>query len=423
MLYFGSVQRVEFYEGLRDAHVGLGLLQDEESAYTLAPSEFDHIERMPFTAGLDAICKRVEAFRRRHHLESIINVDEGLVVKWAQVCARLGLPAISPAAAIAARSKSAMRRRFAEQIGEHVSVPSRAVASAGEALDFAAVVGYPVVVKPSNLWGSYFVTRCADDATLTRAVENLLARLPAYSAEHANDGAPVEVLIEQFMPGSNHSVECLALGNEVWPTPVVDVVTGADLGGDDFHHFIRRTDTRLSPEQQREMSDLACVAVRAMDITYGVAHVEFVHGPQGPRLIEVGARPGANRAMLLSAAYGINLFAGYRDVLRGVAPTLHPTRHGAAAVVTPFPQRAGALRGYRGLNRIRELPSTSRVDLNQQPGDIVRPRQEATLAPLRIEMHADTPQQLTDDLRVVTDICGKVFHLATTDDPGDNDAT
>ncbi|WP_409473810.1 ATP-grasp domain-containing protein [Streptomyces sp. HC307] len=416
ILYFGAVQRPEFYAGLLDQDVELGLLLDSESVHGLEPREFTLVEKMSFSAGVEAICERIEGLRAHRHLESIINIDETLVPLWTEVCDRLGLPAMSRQAATAVRSKSEMRRRFAERIGMHVSARSRVVTSQEEALAFASKVGYPVVIKPGNLWGSYFVSRCDRSEDLAHAFGEIAGTLPDFSTQQRVNGVPVEILVEEFMTGTNHSVECLVLGDEVWTTPVIDVVTGTDLGGNDFHHFARVTATRLTSEEQQHMRELAAQAVRALDVDRGIVHVEFVHGSDGSRLIEAGGRPGANRAPLLQAAFGINLLAGYRDVLRGSTPQVESDRHGAAAVVTPYPHTAGVLSSYRGLAEIKALTSTVQVDVYKNPGERVQPRQEGAGSPLRIEMCADSPEQLSADLRTLTALCEDLFDIADTQD-------
>ncbi|MGQ0778885.1 MAG: ATP-grasp domain-containing protein [Pseudonocardiales bacterium] len=417
ILYFGAVQRPEFYAGLLGADAALGLLRDSETVHTLEPEEFDFVDRMPFSESADAVCRRIEEIARDRHLECVINIDETLVPLWSEVCARLGLPAMSRDAAAAVRSKSEMRRRFAERIGMHVSARSQVVTDEAQALRFASETGYPVVLKPGNLWGSYFVTLCENADALARAYRQLAETLPGFSADQRIEDTPAEILVEEFLPGTNHSVECLVLDDRVWTTPVIDVVTGTDLGGRYFHHFARVTATRLTPAEQRRMRELAADAVRALGIDRGSAHVELIQGTDGPKLIEVGGRPGANRAPLRREAYGINLLAGYRDVLRGMEPAIDPVRNGAAAVVTPYPEWAGTLIAYRGLDRVRALTSTAQIDVYKHPGDTVQPRHEGAGSPLRIEMRSGSSEQLSADLHELQSLCEEIFDVSPPSRP------
>ena len=405
VLFFGAVQRREFYESLLRTGVHLGLVRNlDNTAYTAEPEEFDVVERVPFSAGPAAVADVVAGIARAWRLESVLNVDEHTVSLWADVCGRLGLPAPSPAAATALRSKTVMRELLTARLGAATGAACRVVGSAAEARAAAEALGGPVIVKPSHLTGSFFVRRCATPDEAAAAYAATAARLPAHCRANRVTDVPAEILVEEFLPGSNHSVDCLVLDGQVWSTPVVDVATGHDLGGADFHHFARTTVSRLGPDEQHRTRLLAEATAEALGVRVGCLHVELVHGPDGPRLVEVAARPGVSRGPLLARAYGIDLIGGWRDVLRGRKPDVEVRRHAGAAVVTPFPDRDGTLRAYRGLDRIRALESTYRLDVWTRPGERVGTRWSGARFPVRVQLWAADPARLAADLDVVREV-------------------
>lgn len=413
VLFFGAFQRREFYETLLRSGVHLGLVRDlDNTAYTAEPEEFDVVERVPFSAGAGAICDVVAGIARSWRLESVLNVDEHTVSLWAEVCGRLGLPAPSTAAATAMRSKTVMRGLLTARLGAGTGAAFRVVRGPAEARAAAVEIGCPVVVKPSHLTGSFFVRRCATPDEAAAAYEATERRLPAHCRANRVHDVPAEILVEEFLAGSNHSVDCLVLDGQVWSTPVVDVVTGHDLGGADFHHFARSTVSRLEPDQQDRTRLLAEATADALGVRQGCLHVELVHGAAGPRLVEVGARPGVSRGPLLQRAYGIDLMAAWRDVLRGRKPDLEVRRHAGAAVVTPFPDRDGTLLAYRGMDRIRALPSTYRLDVWKLPGERVGTRWSGASFPLRVQLWAAEPARLAADLDVLREVSGSLFDVA-----------
>jgi len=413
VLFFGAVQRREFYETLLRSGVHLGLVRNlDNTAYTVEPEEFDVVERVPFSAGAEAICAVIAGIARGWRLESVLNVDEHTVSLSVEVCGRLGLPAPAAAAVTALRSKTVMRRRLSARLGPASSAAARVVANAGEARAAAADLGCPVIVKPSSLTGSFFVRWCGTPQEAEAAYAATAERLPAHCRANRVTDVPAEILVEEFLAGSNHSVDCLVLEGQVWSTPVVDVLTGYDLGGPDFHHFARTTVSRLAPDEQHRTRLLAEATAEALGVRQGCLHVELVHGPVGPRLVEVAARPGVSRGPLLHRAYGIDLIGGWRDVLRGRKPDLEVRRHAGAAVVTPFPDRDGTLLAYRGLDRIRALPSTCRLDVWRQPGDRVGTRWSGASFPLRVQLWAADPARLAADLEVVREVSGTLFEVA-----------
>lgn len=413
VLFFGAHQRREFYESLLRRGVHLGLVRNlDNTTYTAEPEEFDVVERVPFSAGVDAVCEVIAGIARGWRLESVLNVDEHTVSLWAEVCARLGLPAPSTAAATAMRSKTVMRQLLTERLGPATGAACRVVRSAAEARAAAEEIGCPVIVKPSHLTGSFFVRRCATPDDAAAAYGATEQRLPAHCRANRVDDVPAEILVEEFLAGSNHSVDCLVLDGHVWSTPVVDVVTGHDLGGEDFHHFARTTVSRLTAEEQDRTRELAEATAEALGARQGCLHVELVYGPAGPRLVEVGARPGVSRGPLLHRAYGIDLMAAWRDVMRGRKPDLEVRRHAGAAVVTPFPDRGGTLRAYRGLDRLRGLASTYRLDVWKQPGERVGTRWSGASFPVRVQLWAADPDRLAADLDVVREVSGTLFDVA-----------
>lgn len=412
VLFFGAFQRREFYESLLRSGVHLGLVRNlDNTVYTAEPEEFDVVERVPFSAGPAAVAEVVAGIARSWPLESVLNVNEHTVSLWADVCDRLGLPAPSPAAATALRSKTVMREKLA-RLGPATGAACRVVGNAAEAAAAAAELGGSVIVKPSHLTGSFFVRRCDTPDQAAAAYAATAARLPAHCRANRVTDVPAEILVEEFLPGSNHSVDCLVLDGQVWSTPVVDVVTGHDLDGGDFHHFARTTVSRLTADEQHRTRLLAEATAEALGVRVGCLHVELVHGPTGPRLVEVGARPGVSRGPLLHRAYGIDLVSGWRDVLRGRKPDLEARRHGGAAVVTPFPDRDGTLVGYRGLDRIRALPSTYRLDVWKQPGEPVGTRWSGAAFPVRVQLWSADPARLAADLEVVREVSGSLFEVA-----------
>lgn len=412
-LFFGAVQRAGFYETLAAAGVSLGLVKDTSNVqYHDEPEGFEPVVRVDFQQGAQTIATAVEEIRGDWDVDCLVNIDEVQVPVWAEVCELLGLPAMSRAAATAVRSKSVMRRCFDERIGSWSSCRSVVVASVDEALAVAATIGYPVVVKPGNLQGSFFVSRCESPGEVYDAWAGMKDSLPGAAARIEATGIGTQILVEEFLEGTNHSVDCLVMDSQVWSTPVIDVLTGADLGGDDFHHFARSTASHLATDQQHAVRELAEKAALAVGVRRGALHVEIVHGPSGPRLIEVGGRPGANRPWLLRHAFGIDLMAAYRDVLCGRIPDVTPSRSAAAAYVTPFPSHVGTLRALDGLDRLLSLPSYVGHAVNVALGDRLQPRRAGAAAPVRLELAHDSAQTLREDLMSVERISRDLFVLA-----------
>ncbi len=383
VLFMGMVRRGEF-EALQRRGLALGVLVDTNSKHRLADvSGFALVERFDFSRPLAELIEAVRGIRARVGVACLFNVIEFYVAQTADVAAALGLPSISPAAARLCLDKSIMRQRFQERIATGAAARFQVVASEADLLAVADRFGYPVFLQPSNVSASMWSTRNNDAQTLLGNYRTICNDVPAYYERLGQKGKSLDVVVAEYLDGGNTSIDCLVeQSGQVHTTPVVDVLTGQDVGIDDFHHFARLLPSRLPAAGQHELDRLAVAGVQALDITACASHVEFI----GNRLGEIAARPGGNRPRILELAYGIDELFAYHQILRGQRPDLRGDRNLAAAVVTPFPARAGTLRSIRHLDRLVTLPGYLYHELRGQPGQAVGLAKGGYRAPLYVEL-------------------------------------
>lgn len=385
VLFLGTVRRGEF-ESLQRRGLPLGVLVDTNSKARLADvSGFTVVERFDFSRPTEELIEAVRSIQRRFGLACLFNVVEFYVAQTADVAAALGLPSISPAAARLCLDKNLMRRRFRERIGEGAGARFQAVGSEAELLDCADRLGYPVFLQPSNVSASMWATRNDDPQTLLANYRTIRRDVPPYYERLGQRGKALAVVVAEYLEGPNTSVDCLIdASGGVFTTPAVDVLTGRDVGIDDFHHFARLVPSRLSASERAELDRLTVEGVRALDMTSAAAHVEFI----GRRLGEIGARPGGNRPRILEMAFGIDMLFAFYQVLRGGKPDLRPAQHDgrSAAIVTPFAPWDGTLRAIRHLDRIAKLPGYLYHEVRARPGQPVGPARSGYRAPLYVEL-------------------------------------
>jgi biotin carboxylase len=181
------------------------------------------------------------------------------------------------------------------------------------------------------------------------------------------------------------------------------VLTGQDVGIDDYHHFARLVPTRLGEAEQEDLRQRAVTGVQALDMTTCAAHVEFI----GTRLGEIAARPGGNRPRILELAYGMDEIYAYCQILCGQRPDLRQERQEAAAVITPFASRNGTLRAIRYLDRLTELPGYLYHEVRIQPSQPVGLSKNGYRAPLYIELQsadADAVRRSVDQIASWSDL-------------------
>src|SRR5436190_6291110 len=228
-----------------------------------------------------------------------------------------------------------------------------------------------------------------------RAIVN---EVPAYYERLGKKGTPLSVSLAEYMHGKNISVDCLMdKTGKVYTTPPVEVLTGRDIGLDDYHHFARILPARMTQKDEDEFKKLAMGGVQALDMTNAAAHVEII----GSRLGEIGARPGGNRPRILELAHGIDLLCGYYQILRGETPGLEPDRDLAAAVVTPFAPRQGTLKELRHLDQLPKLPGYLYHEIRAQPGQQVGPAKGGFRAGIYIELRSTRVETIWESVDLI----------------------
>jgi biotin carboxylase len=392
------VRRGEF-ESLQKRGLPLGVLADTNSKHRLADvSGFVVVERFDFSRPHEELIEAVRDIQKRWGIACLFNVGEFYVRQTADLAAALGLAGISSSSTRLCLDKSVMRRRFQERIEPSAAARFWVVNSESELIDFANQLGYPVFLQPSSVAASMWATRNTDPDTLLCNYRTMLSEVPRYYEKLGKKDTRLTVILAEYLQGSNTSIDCLVdHEGHVYTTPVVDVLTGQDVGIDDYHHFARLVPTRLGTPEQEGLRRLAVAGVQALDMTTCAAHVEFI----GSRLGEIAARPGGNRPRILELAYGMDEIYAYCQVLRGQCPDLRQKRQESAAIVTPFAGSNGTLRAIRHLDRLTKLPGYLYHEVRIQPGQPAGLSKSGYRAPLYVELmsaDADTVRRSVDQI-------------------------
>src|ERR1039457_1193540 len=197
-----------------------------------------------------------------------------------------------------------MRQRFHDRIGPEAVAKFHVVHSEAELIEFANQLGYPCFLQPSNVSASMWATCNTGPEMLLGNYRAMLDEVPKYYERLGKKGTSLTVVRAEYMEGCNISIDCLMdQTGRVYTPPAVEVLTGKDVGIDDFHHFARLLPPRLSEEEKEQLNQLAIAGVQALDMPPGAAYVEFI----GARLGEIAARPGGNRPRILELAYGMDM--------------------------------------------------------------------------------------------------------------------
>jgi biotin carboxylase len=306
-------------------------------------------EEAPFlvvdTADGDALLRACRSIAESQGLAGVFSPTEYFIAAAAQAARELGLPGGDPDAIRVCRDKAHQRAVLDRVNG--LNPRYMAVDSVEDAVDHAADMGLPVVVKPTGYSGSAGVRLCASLEEVRAHAWALLSGesgAPKQARLAGASAASPTVLVEEMVEGPEFSVE-------VFSGQVIGV-TQKHLGelpsfievGHDFP-------ANLSPEKTDVLAKASSAATGALGLNWGPVHAEFRLASDGPKVMEVNPRlAGDLIPELVLHATGIDMMKQTILLASGQPTDLTPKTNSNAGIRFFLPQRAGRFVGVEGID-------------------------------------------------------------------------
>lgn len=329
-----------------------------------------------------------------------------------ELAARLGLRGNDPARSAARRDKAAMMGALA---AASVRAPRqfRGTSAAGLVAWRRSAGLDRVVVKPLDSAGSEDVYACGTDREIEAAFGAIIGKTNLMMRD--NDA----VLAQEYLDGDEYVVNTVSRDGthwftDAWISTKADALdTRAPGSGVPDSRKIYDYEDLLAPADPRLEAIYPYVAsvLDALGITEGPAHTELIAGPDGPCLLETGARiSGLANPPALDRCTGANQVSlavdCYSELACGLAaqPHRYQRRERARCVnliarrQVPMPAAAfrAALAGLPAVQSVRFRrqegePTRVTVDLNTSPGVVflVHPEQDEIDAAYRALREAE----------------------------------
>ncbi len=302
----------------------------------------------------------------------------------AQRFARLaGLPHLTEQQVRWVRDKAAMKDRFRE-LGLRTARYARA-ADAGDAERFAALCGWPLVLKPVDSFACVDTFRLTGPESLTEV-----------------DFGAREWMVEEHLGGTEWEVCGLVHAGEVldaWPSAMpcrpLDIVDGA------MNANISVATGEGPPADLRAL--LQCVTT-GMGIDHGYLHMEFFETGGEIRAGEIGVRPaGCEITANHGHAYGFDVFGATLDVYLGRRPALrYGTRRCVGDLLLPLPG-SGVVRRITPREELLRIPGVIDAVLKVEAGDPVTARRASHNASGYVHVAGATIHEVESRMREVLD--------------------
>lgn len=275
------------YQQIEDYGAELFVLSGKADEDHWAPERF-------FIAGSMLIEDLTELARELHnnfHFDGVLTFAENSVIAIALIAQALGLPGISPEAAVKSRNKLFMREAHSNGNAPH---PDFSLAdSLDEAFTAAQRIGYPIILKPTLGSASQFVYKIDTPEELAEAYPKARAGIKDMS-QFINEGVtdllgPNSMLVESYLDGREFLIEAFVYNGETVLGSVVDRVT---LEGNAFDDDVHHAPTDLSTVQLQQVWEAVSAGARAQGLNNSVMHAEIRFHEGHPYIVEIAARPG-----------------------------------------------------------------------------------------------------------------------------------
>jgi biotin carboxylase len=286
----------------------LGLVHTPPDAGSSDARMFHDFVRMSDPLSGQDVRDGVELLRRRHgEIHRVVGILEPLMVQMAQAREKFGIKGTSSRAAELFRDKASMKdalRAAGLPVARH-----RLVTSKDDAREFAAQVGFPMVLKPPAGMGAKATFRVSSEEALLRAVDGM-------RVEASNP-----VLAEEFLRGREMSLETVTIDGKPrvhsishYLPPCLEVLENAWI------QWVCLLPRELDEPMYEEARKMGYAAIEALGLDDGMTHMEWFQRSDGTLAIgEIAQRPpGANISLMTGLAHGIDPYRAWaRAVVDG----------------------------------------------------------------------------------------------------------
>ena len=268
----------------------------------------------------------------------------------AYVCGQLGLVGNTEEAAYKSTNKYAMIRAFEENGVPH---PDYQFIRKEDIENTSLSMPFPVISKPVDSAGSRGIQKINNEAELRDSLR-----------ESSNSGTSGDILVEEYIEGSEVSVEVLVIDGIPHVLQITDKITS---GPPHFYETGHSQPSDLSGDCQTAIKRAAFSAVKAVGLHNTPAHVEMKISRRGVKLIELGARMGGDcisTYLINNSIVGTNMSEAAIRLSLGEKIELGAYANSGKTVCVRFiPSTSGIVTEITGLEKASSMPGIIRTEI------------------------------------------------------------
>ncbi len=237
-------------------------------------------------------------------IHRLLGAVEQLQVPMAEVREQLGIEGMRVEVAKNFRDKARMKTLFHTAgipCARHQTVTTLAVAQ-----DFVSTVGFPIIIKPTAGAGSQATYKVENAHVLEQVLNALLY------------GAHPEVLLEEFVTGTEHSFDTFSLnGKPVFHSLTHYLPNPIEVVREPWIQWQVILPNDIDTQQYDDIRQYAFQTLDVLGMTTGLTHLEWFRRNDGSIAIsEVAARPpGAQIPTLMARAHDFDTLTAWARLM------------------------------------------------------------------------------------------------------------
>lgn len=297
-------------------------------------------EQVPSVVDEQSLLGAVRRVQKRVWVDRLEATIEAHILTAAKVREATGIPGTSVRTAWLCRDKPAMKEAL-----RAAGVPCAQSTSADlpeQVREFAARVGYPIIMKPRAGAGAAGTTRVDTDAELEAAIR----------AAHVDRGASVAV--EEFVEGHEGFIDTIAIQGRVAHEFISHYYPGVLVAMRERWISPQIVATnRIDAPGYDEVKAMTRKVIQVLGIGTSATHMEWFFGPKGLKFSEIGCRPpGVGQWDVYAAGNEFDIYREWGMAVAHQRTQQQPSRRYACGMIALRPDRDGRIAGYEGADRV-----------------------------------------------------------------------
>ena len=319
--------------------IGIGESHVSELSDELKHWMGDYVQ-VPSVVHEPSLLAAVKAVQGKLWVDRLEATIEAHIMAAAAVREATGIPGTSTRTAFLCRDKPAMKEVLREA-GIPCAMSTRAE-SPQDAREFAASVGYPLIIKPPDGAGAAGTYRVDSDAELEKVIH----------ASGLASGVPVA--IEEFIEGHEGYIDTITVNGDVRLEFITHYYPNVlEAMRERWISPQMVTTNRIDEPGYVEVREMTRKVIEIFDIGTSATHMEWFFGPKGLKFSEIGCRPpGVGQWDVYNAANEFDLYYEWACAITHGHVANQPSRRFAAGLIALRPDRDGHITGYSGLDEI-----------------------------------------------------------------------